>query len=482
MSDAIAFASIAIFVFFLLYNALMLSLIGLSLFEAMLQKGARGEAFNPAFRRPLRPGLSVIAAAYDEESVIVPSARSLLASSYDPLEVVIVDDGSNDGTLQALVDAFDLVELPVGDRFLLETEPVEQIYVSRADPRLRVVHKQNGGRSDAINAGANLANYELIVTVDSDSLLDRDALARVVEVFSADPDRVIAAGGSIRVANGGVIEDGVMQRPRVPLRGTQASQVGEYMRGFVATRIAWAKLNCLLIISGPFAVFRRDLFLAVGGLSRATMGEDMEIVMRMLEQLRRTRRDLRITFVPDATSWTEVPSGLRPLRGQRLRWHIGLLDNPRLHRALWHPRNGTVSLVALPYTVLFEVLAPLLEVAGYAVLVALIVSGHVATEYAAAFLLLILLLGVLQTAGAILIEEIGFSRYHSRDLLLIVGWGALETLWYRPLTAIWRGWATFLWVSGRRPGWGSIPRGAALAEHPVPAADELAAAPAPLSR
>jgi cellulose synthase/poly-beta-1,6-N-acetylglucosamine synthase-like glycosyltransferase len=478
--DLFAIVSLAIFVVFLIYNLFTLALIAFSAHEVTLLKEERGDLFRPTRERPLRPGISVLAAAYNERPVILSSVRSLLASDYDPLEVVVVDDGSTDGTFEALHEAFDLVPLPVGDRFQLETEQIEALYVSRTDPRLRVARKQNGGRSDALNAGFNLAYQELVATVDADSLLDRDALARIVEVFAADPDRVIAVGGTIRIANGAVIENGIVTLPRVPVRGTQASQVGEYLRGFLGARIAWAAMNGLLIISGAFGVFRRDLFRAVGGLSRATMGEDMELVMRMHQWLRPDHPELRIAFAPDATSWTEVPSGLGPLRGQRVRWHIGLLDNLRLHKPLWRWRYGALATLALPYTLAFEVIAPLLQVAGYAILIVLLVFHQVAFEYAIAFLIGVLLFGQLQTAGAILIEEIGFERYRTRDLFWIGGWGLLETFWYRPLTALWRAWATVLWLTGTRASWGTIPRGEALGEQPgeVSRAPE----PAPLSR
>jgi cellulose synthase/poly-beta-1,6-N-acetylglucosamine synthase-like glycosyltransferase len=240
-------------------------------------------------------------------------------------------------------------------------------------------------------------------------------------------------------------------------------------------------MNGLLIISGAFGVFRRDLFRAVGGLSRETLGEDMEMVMRLHEQLRPVRPGVRIEFAADATCWTEAPSGLRPLRGQRIRWHIGLLDNLRLHRGMiGRKRYGAVGLLSLPYTILVEVIGPILQVIGYATVIVLAIFDLIAWEYAIVFLLLVLLVAQLQTAGAILAEEIGFGRYRRRDLLLIGGWGLLEMFWYQPMSAFWRLWASFLWVTGRRPGWGTIPRGAALAE-PVPAeAPELA--PAPLSR
>jgi cellulose synthase/poly-beta-1,6-N-acetylglucosamine synthase-like glycosyltransferase len=472
--------SVGIFAFFVIYSLATLALTAYSLFEELQQKAERGDRFRP-LRRPLRSGISIVVPAYDEELVIVPAVRSLLAADYEPLEVVVSDDGSQDGTLAALTEAFDLRELPLGDRFGLETEPLEALYVSAIDPRLRVARKRNGGRADAINAGINLARHKLVGIVDADSLIDRDALARIVEVFAADPDRVVAVGGTVRIANGGVIEDGVMTKPRVPVQGIEASQVAEYLRSFLASRIAWASMNGLLIISGAFGVFRRDLFRAVGGLSRDTLGEDMELVMRLHEQLRPVRKGVRIEFAADATCWTEAPPGLKPLRGQRIRWHIGLLDNLRLHRGMIGRRRfGAVGLLSLPYTILVEVLGPILQVTGYVIVIVLALFGEIAWAYAIALLLVVLLVSQLQTAGAILTEEIGFGRYRRRDLLLIGGWGLLEMFWYQPLSALWRLWATFLWLIGRRPGWGTIPRGAALAQAPAEEAPELA--PAPLSR
>jgi cellulose synthase/poly-beta-1,6-N-acetylglucosamine synthase-like glycosyltransferase len=472
--------SIGIFAFFVIYTLATLSLTAYSVFEEVLQKIERGERFRP-LRRPLRSGISLVVPAYNEELVIVPAARSLLGVDYAPLEVFVVDDGSADRTLAVLRDAFDLRELPLGDRFGLETEPLEALYVSALDPRLHVARKRNGGRSDAINAGINLARHELVGIVDADSLLDRDALARIVEVFSAAPDSVVAVGGTVRIANGGVIEDGVMTRPRVPVRGLEASQVTEYLRSFLASRIAWSAMNGLLIISGAFGVFRRDLFRAVGGLSRDTLGEDMELVMRLHEQLRPARPGVRIEFAADATCWTEAPPGLGPLRGQRVRWHIGLLDNLRLHhRMIGRRRFGAVGLLSLPYTILVEVCGPILQVIGYVIVIVLAAFDRIAWEYAIGLLLIVLLVAQLQTAAAILTEDIGFRRYRRRDLLLIGGWGLLEMFWYQPLSALWRVWASFLWLIGRRPGWGTIPRGAALAERPMAEAPELA--PAPLSR
>src|SRR6478609_8900176 len=221
--------SFAIFVYFVFYSVTTFGLICRSLYETVLTGVERGTLFTPPERR-YRPGISLIAPAYNMAPLIAASVRALLAVDYDPLEVVIVDDGSEDGTTAALDAAFDLVELPVGDRMKIPTRTVVRYYVSRSDPRLRVLQKENGGRSDAVNAGLNVAYNELVAIVDADTLLERDALKRVAEVFAADPDNVVAAGGHIRVANGALIENNAVTIPHVARGGTQASQTGEYLR------------------------------------------------------------------------------------------------------------------------------------------------------------------------------------------------------------------------------------------------------------
>jgi cellulose synthase/poly-beta-1,6-N-acetylglucosamine synthase-like glycosyltransferase len=243
-----------------------------------------------------------------------------------------------------------------------------QSYVSSGDARLRVVVKEDGGWSDAINAGLNIANAELVAFVDADTLLEKQALTRVAEVFAADPDHVVAVGGTIRIANGAVIEEHVAETPRLATSGIEASQTAEYLRSFFAGRIAWSRLNGLLIISGAFGVFRRDVVRAAGGLSKETLGEDMELVMRLHDRLRPRLPRTRILYAPDANAWTEIPVGFAPLRGQRIRWHVGLLDNLRVHRRMIGRRRfGAVGMLALPYAVVFEVCGPLLQLAGYAV-------------------------------------------------------------------------------------------------------------------
>src|SRR3954452_10921368 len=385
--------SFAIFIYFVFYTVTTFGLICRSLYETVLTGVERGQMFTPPERR-YRPGVSVIAPAYNMAPLIASSARSLLAADYEPLEIVIVDDGSEDETTAALDRAFDLVELPVGGRVKIPTQTVVGYYVSRIDPRLRVLRKENGGRSDAINAGLNVAHMELVALVDADTLLERDALKRIVEVFAADPDDVVAVGGSVRVANGAVIEENAVAVPHVARGGTEASQTAEYLRSFLGARIAWSAMNGLMIISGAFGVFRRDVVRDGGGLSLQTLGEDMELVVRLHHHLRPQRPGTRVVHAPDANAWTEIPTALGPLRGQRIRWHVGLCDNLRIHwRMIGRRRFGAVGLCSLPHALLFEAASPLLQAMGIVLGVVLLGLHAINWPYAIALFVVMLLVG-----------------------------------------------------------------------------------------
>jgi cellulose synthase/poly-beta-1,6-N-acetylglucosamine synthase-like glycosyltransferase len=277
----------------------------------------------------------------------------------------------------------------------------------------------------------------------------------------------MAVGGDIRVANGSTIVGGQVTAPGVSTHGTAATQVLEYLRGFLGTRIACSEMNGMLIISGAFGVFQRDLVLALGGLSDHTLGEDMELTMRIHHLLRPDWKEARVEFAPDAVCWTEAPATMAGLRSQRVRWHAGLLDNLRIHwRMFGRPRFGTAGTVAMPYVVLFEAVEPLVEILGFAIVITLIAVNSVNWTYLLAFFLVAVVTSQVLNASALLIEEIGFRRYHSKDLALLAAWGLVEALWFRPALAWWRLKATLLALSGRRPGWGVIPRGEGILEQP----------------
>jgi cellulose synthase/poly-beta-1,6-N-acetylglucosamine synthase-like glycosyltransferase len=460
--------SIGILIFFLVYCVATATLLVMSLRE--ISWYARGQ--EPTHKRPgelaHRPTVSLVTPAYNEEMLIIQSAHAFLASDYDRLEVLVVDDGSKDETFARLDEEFDLVSLPLRGRTDLQTAPISAVYISRRQPQLRVVRKENGGRSDAINAGISVARGELIVVTDADSLLEPQAITRSVRPFEVHPDSCMAVGGGIRVANGSRIVAGRVVTPGVGWRGVGATQVLEYLRGFYATRIAWSEMNGLLIISGAFGVFRRDLLVALGGFSSATLGEDMEMTMRIHHILRPQWKEAHVEFAPDAVCWTEAPGTMGGLRNQRVRWHAGLLDNLRLHWGMFgRARFGAAGTIAMPYLVLFEALEPIVEVVGFAIVIALLIQDSVNWTYLVAFFLVAVLTGQVLSTTSLLIEEIGFRRYGALDLARLTIWGLVEALWFRPALAWWRLKATVLALIGRRPGWGTIPRGEAILERPA---------------
>src|SRR5262249_28463191 len=301
---------------------------------------------------------------------------------------------------------------------------------------------------------------ELVVITDADGLLEPQAITHAVRPFEIHPDSCMAVGGGIRVANGSRIVGGRVVTPGVSGGGLGSTQGLEYLRGFRGTGIAWSEMNGLLIISGAFGVFRRDVLVALGGFSSATLGEDMEMTMRIHHLLRPQWKDAHVEFAPDAVCWTEAPGTIAGLRNQRVRWHAGLLDNLRMHwRMFGRARYGAAGTFAMPYIVLFEALEPLVEILGFAIVITLIVVNSVSWPYLVAFFLVALVTSELLSTTALLIEEIGFRRYRAKDLALMTAWGLVEAIWFRPALAWWRLKATALALMGRRPGWGVIPRG-----------------------
>jgi cellulose synthase/poly-beta-1,6-N-acetylglucosamine synthase-like glycosyltransferase len=263
----------------------------------------------------------------------------------------------------------------------------------------------------------------------------------------------------VRVVNASTVVAGRVVEPGVSRRGIEATQVLEYLRGFLGTRIAWSRMNGLAIVSGGFGVFRRDTLIAVGGLLRDTIGEDLELTLRLHHELRPGWPTARVVFVPDAVSWTQAPSTLRDLRTQRVRWQIGLIQSLRLHAGMIGRRRfGAVGLLSLPYVAFFEAVSMIFEILGYAIVIVLFVIDPSTWPYLAAFLGITLLFGQVQSMLALLIEEAGFRRYGRAGMTRLIGWGLLELFWYRPLLAVWRTWATASALLGRRPTWGTIER------------------------
>jgi cellulose synthase/poly-beta-1,6-N-acetylglucosamine synthase-like glycosyltransferase len=410
-------------------------------------------------RSPLTPPVSLLAPAFNEEANVVENVRSLLMLDYPLYEVILVNDGSKDETLDRLIKAFDLKASARSFEYSVHCKRVRGVYESASYSNLVVVDKLNGGKADALNAGLNLALYPLFCAIDTDSILESDALLRLVRPFLEAPGVTIAAGGVVRVANGCDVRAGRVRKVGLAHRMLPLIQVIEYLRAFLFGRMGWSSGNSLLVISGAFGLFDKRAAVRAGGYATDTVGEDMELVVRMHRHLRDRKQPYRIGFVPDAICWTEVPESIRVLRRQRTRWQRGLIDTLWRHRGMiGHPRYGIVGMVALPGFALFEMLSPLIELSGYVMLPLLWSVGYLDTSYALGFLSLSLVYATLISILAVVLEDMAFRRYpRVRDVALLVAASILENLGYRQLTVWWR--VRAFWEFSRGDlSWGAMER------------------------
>ncbi len=418
----------------------------------------QGESRRRLLGSSLAPTISILAPAYNEEATIEQSLRALLALHYSRLEVIVINDGSKDRTVEVLTKAFDLVPVvPIHNR-RIQTKPVRAVYRSAAYVGLVVIDKENGGKADALNVGLNFARSELVCAMDADTLIEADGLQRMVRPFIHEHE-VAATGGTIRIVNGSDVQAGRVTRARVPARPLPGLQVVEYLRAFLFGRLGWNRLGGNLIISGAFGLFRRDLVIAAGGYLHDTVGEDMELVLRLRRRSYETGGPGRIVFVPDPVAWTEAPEKIRILARQRDRWQRGLFDVLNRHRQmLFNPGYGVTGLVVFPYFVFVELLAPVVEAFGVAGLAGGALVGAIDWTFALLFFLTAYGLGTMLTAFTLVLEDFSFHRYlAARDRALLFAWMLMENLGYRQLTVFWRLAGMWKYLRGRKE-WGAMER------------------------
>lgn len=404
------------------------------------------------------PPVTVVAPAYNESTTCVVAVHAMLSLEYPTFEVLVVNDGSKDDTLARLTQAFDLVAAERMPTAAIETAPVRGIYRSRRDPRLWVLDKENGGKADALNAALSFCQTPLYCAMDADTILERDAVARIVRPFLEDASTV-AVGGIIRVVNGCRVRNGMLAEVGLPKSFLARVQVLEYLRAFLVGRMGWDALGATLVISGAFGIFHRATVIAAGAYVRDTVGEDMELVLRLHRYCRRQGSPYRIAFVPDPVAWTECPEQLAVLARQRDRWQRGLIDSLLRHMPLLlNPRFGFVGLVAFPYFFFLEMLGPVIETIGLGAFVLSIGTGRASPLFIGAFLSLALVFGLSLSFGALALEELTFRRYpRLRDILGLFSIAFFENIGYRQLCQYWRVRGVVSWLLGQK-SWGTMTR------------------------
>ena len=403
--------------------------------------------------------VSLLIPAYNEEATVVATVRSMLQLNYSHFEIIVVNDGSTDRTLDRMKHAFDLQPFPEVVRRRLATQPIRGVYRSATYPELKVIDKENGGKADALNAAINAAQYPLYCALDADGVLRPDSLQYITRPFLDDP-RTVAAGGIIRIANGCDVVNGWVVGTGLPRNPLAVLQVVEYCRAFLFGRLGWNPINGLLVISGAFGVFHKETVIEAGGYRRHTVGEDMELVIRLHRILSRARRPYRIVFAPDPVCWTEVPENVATLRSQRIRWQRGLCESLWLNRdLLFSRRGGSAGWVAFPVALFFECLSPVVEGFGWIYIGGGYAAGYVNLDFALAFVVVNIGFGTLLTVSSLLLDEVAHHTYPRRGQIFVLLLAAtLENFGYRQITAYWRLIGIINFIAGTKARWGDMKR------------------------
>ena len=424
-----------------------------------LYKHHRQEQFKSILPSDYYVPISIIVPAYNEEITVVDTVRSLLTLEYRAYEIIVVDDGSKDRTSEVLAKAFDmhLVHRPI--RRQVDCQREEYVYETRAQKvPLTLIRKKNGGKADSLNMGINAANFPYFICMDADSVLQYDSLRRIVQPVLADGN-VVAVGGIVRISNDVELENGRVKRYRLPRNILAFMQVLEYDRSFLASRILFDRFNGSLIISGAFGLFKKATVIAVGGYDRKTLGEDMELVVKLHEYCTSNSIPYSIRYASDAICWTQAPERLRDLCKQRRRWHLGLFQSMYKHRTMFsNHRFGAVSFVSYLYFLIYELLSPFIEIFGVCTMALAWWFDLINVPFMVLFFLIYAVFGAILTLTAF------FSRIYTADLTVSFGDGVraaclclFELVFLRFILA-WVRCTAFIGYRKRWLSWGRIER------------------------
>ena len=459
ITTLVSTTDLVILVYFLALNSFYAVLLICSIPEIWEQtRLAEDEDFQRLMQSDALPPITILVPAYNESATVEASVTAILTLEYRNYEVVVVNDGSKDDTIDRLRQAFDLYEIPRIYPETLLTKPLRAVYRSRSRSRLTVIDKENGGKADSLNAAINGSRFPLVIAVDADTLIEPDALLRLTRPFLLGRE-IAAVGGTVRVANNCTVKDGRVIDARVPTRVIPGIQVVEYLRAFLFGRLGWNRLGGNLIISGAFGLFRKDYVMAVDGYRTTSIVEDLDLVVRMHRYLRQHKIKYEMPFIPDPVAWTEVPESLKVLSRQRERWHRGLISAMWQYKSmLFNPRYGRIGLLAMPFFTFGEMLAPVVELLGYIITAVGLLFGLVNTSFALLFVLVAWGYGMLLSMWAVVLEEVSFRRYRRfGDLFRLLLYASLENFGYRQLNCWWACVGTVQALRGKQ-GWGAMTR------------------------
>jgi cellulose synthase/poly-beta-1,6-N-acetylglucosamine synthase-like glycosyltransferase len=441
----------------LIYTALLLVSVVVTLRHI---RRIRYSPFKDFVSSPETPPVSILVPAYNEERVIVRTVQSTLAVNYPFFEVIVVNDGSTDATLDTLIRTFNLRKVDRAYRNVLKTMPVRGFYYNPDVPKLLVVDKGNSGKADSLNCGINISRSPYFCTVDADSVLEENALIKLMTPTVESTVPVVACGGVIRALNGIHLEDGAVRHIDLPRSTLAMFQIVEYLRAFLFGRVGLNAMNGILILSGAFSLFRKASVVEAGGYRVENVTEDMELIIRLHRRAIDRKTPYSVKFISDPVCWTEVPEDLKMLGRQRRRWHLGLMQSMIQNRsALFNPRYGKFGWVVLPYYLFIELLSPVVELIGYVVVVLSYLFGMLSFEFMFLFLAMAVLYGIFLSTASIFLEEITYRRYPRwGHLFRLLFYGVIENFGYRQINSFWRCQAFLKYLVGMRK-WEYVEKG-----------------------
>jgi len=408
------------------------------------------------------PSLSILAPAYNEGATIIENVRSLLSTHYNNFEVIIINDGSKDDTLQKLIPVYELVLTGHYFHPHLATKKLRGIYKS-ANPvykKLIVVDKENGGKADALNVGINIASNQYIVCIDVDCILEQDAMLKLVRPFlESEGQRVIATGGVVRIANSCEVNNGKIVKVHLPKQFLPRIQTLEYIRAFLLGRMAWSRIDGLLLISGAFGAFDREIAIEAGGYDHNTVGEDMELVVRMRRYMEERNLAYKVAYIPDPLCWTEAPATFKILGRQRNRWTRGTIETLKLHKKIFFNKNyGVIGLLSYPYWFFFEFFAPLVEFTGFVGFILFALFGLIDWPFFLSLFLFVYSFSILYSVFAILMEVLTYNQYKKRsEIFKLLLMAIIEPFVFHPFV-VWSAVRGNIDLLRKKKSWGEMTR------------------------
>jgi len=463
----------------------LLAIMSLISIRRYMKKNASVD-YNLVVDSPLVPGVSVIAPAYNEGITIISNVRSLLTLHYPRFEVIIINDGSTDDTLEKLITEFQLVHVEYAYLEKIATQPVKRIFKSTnlAYDKLIVIDKENGkSKADASNAGINVAAYDYFICTDVDCILDKDTIIKLIKPFMDEEavrikevgtpctecgyvhikeyhKKVIASGATLRMVNSCEVDEGLITRVRPPKQFFPRFQEMEYIRAFVLGKMGWDFINAIPNVSGGLGMFDRDIASKAGGYDPRSFGEDMDLVTRMCAYMKINKLQYKLKYVPLTLCWTEGPATYKVFSRQRRRWGRGLAQIMSIHRKIiFNPRYGRLGLIVFPYNFFFELLAPIIEFTGILFYIYLIITGQINWPFAIILIIFVYTYSVMITTLALLWDQITFRYYNNwSEVIGLCLMAFLEPFVYHPLIVLFAIRGYFNFITGRKHVWGDMQR------------------------